>query len=47
MNNKYLTCPDCGGIVEIYIEHAIDGEDIPYTECTGCQARWNTFGENK
>lgn len=41
-----LTCPDCGGIVEIYIEHAI-WEDIPYAECTECQAQWNTFGEKK
>lgn len=43
-----LTCPECGGIVELTIIWGqLLNEVIPEAECTECQARWNTYGEKK
>jgi len=42
-----LTCPECGGIVELTIIFGHGNDTIPEAECTECQARWNTYGEKK
>jgi hypothetical protein len=47
VNNKYLTCPDCGGVVELTIIFGHGNDVTPQAECTECQNTWNSYGEKE
>ena len=42
-----LTCPDCGGVVELGLTFGHGTDTTPHAECTECQNTWNQWGEKE